>query len=420
MFFLAFLPEVATFLIFIMMGTQLPQIGSILVLLQLGLIGLLFLYRTGAFVQVLTKWWWLILVPILAVVSALWSDLPAVSARYGAQFLLTAAVGVAMACMLTPRRFVTVFMLSMAVFCVLCIMNGRYGTSADGWVLIGLTGSKNQMAYAAQLLLLSSIAVLCLERISPQLRLAALLSLPLALYLVAGTNSATAVVMALIGTIVLLGMWVAQRLPPGARLGAVVLAVIVCAPLTMLIPEIIDLINHFVFDTLNKDPTLTGRTVLWQYADELIAGRPVLGYGYQAFWMGESHDANALKYIFNVRDGRTFHFHHQFRQIAVDVGMLGLVAFSLALLASGLAAVRQFLSHPSVATSFFFVVFMQMVARAFTDVIVGPFSIHTLLFFAASVYAFYRAPAAAPEPAPRAPARPLFARLGAVRGWRRG
>jgi O-antigen ligase len=42
----------------------------------------------------------------------------------------------------------------------------------------------------------------------------------------------------------------------------------------------------FLFSLLGKDSTLTGRTGIWTAAIESIAKRPLLGYGYQAFWLG--------------------------------------------------------------------------------------------------------------------------------------
>ena len=37
---------------------------------------------------------------------------------------------------------------------------------------------------------------------------------------------------------------------------------------------------------LGKDLTLTGRTGIWSAVLDSIAKRPLLGYGYQAFWLG--------------------------------------------------------------------------------------------------------------------------------------
>src|SRR5271156_2475424 len=42
----------------------------------------------------------------------------------------------------------------------------------------------------------------------------------------------------------------------------------------------------FLFALLGKDVTLTGRTEIWSAVLDSIAKRPLLGYGYQAFWLG--------------------------------------------------------------------------------------------------------------------------------------
>src|SRR5262249_38625122 len=36
--------------------------------------------------------------------------------------------------------------------------------------------------------------------------------------------------------------------------------------------------------TLMSDPTFTGRTEIWRFALDHIAERPIVGFGYQAFW----------------------------------------------------------------------------------------------------------------------------------------
>jgi exopolysaccharide production protein ExoQ len=42
----------------------------------------------------------------------------------------------------------------------------------------------------------------------------------------------------------------------------------------------------FLFNLLGKDMTLTGRTGIWSAVLDSIVKRPMLGYGYQAFWLG--------------------------------------------------------------------------------------------------------------------------------------
>jgi exopolysaccharide production protein ExoQ len=399
MLIFAFLPEIVAFLLFILVSTQMPAVGPLLVVAQFGLVGLLFIIRPSAFLDTLTRWWPLLLTAILATVSAVWSSVPDVSARYGAQLIFTVFVGIHLARTMTPTRFVSVFMLSMFVFCILCILNGRQGPSADGWVLIGLTGSKNQLSYAAQLLLMASITVLLMNA-SMVLRWIAVLAMPLSAYLLIGSHAATGVVMAVLGAFALIVFWMAQRLTPGARVAALLAMVLVIAPLTALMPEAQQALDHFLYETLNKDPTLTGRTLLWARADELIAQKPVLGYGYQAIWMGDSSDTIGLKRLTGIEDGRAFHFHNTFRQVAVDTGLVGLAIYVLTLVVVALRGFAQLLIRPTPATSFFFAVFLLMVLRAFTDSILGPFAIYTILVYACCVYAFWRPENAAEQSAP--------------------
>src|SRR4030095_9558433 len=95
---------------------------------------------------------------------------------------------------------------------------------------------------------------------SVPLRWVALLSLPLSAYLLVETESSTAMVMAAIGAVALVGPAICHRLHPGGRVAALAGAIVVMLPLLALLPEITGAINHLVFDTLNKDPTLSGRT----------------------------------------------------------------------------------------------------------------------------------------------------------------
>lgn len=399
MAFFRFLPEIVAFLIFFLMATQVPQVGAVLVVIELGLIALLIALRGRVALDTLLRWWPLLLAPILAPLSALWSDAAAATFRYGGQFLLTAFLGVLLARLIPPRRFMILFMVSMFLFCIGCIIFGRQGMSAEGPVLIGLTGSKNQMGYASQLLMLSALGVLLLKDVSGWLRLMALAAMPLGIAVLLGVHSATALLMAVGGVALLAGLWFSERMTPGGRLATLLGVGIMIVPLLLLIPEGIQAWDHFLYDTLDKDPTLTGRTFLWARADDLIARRPFLGYGYQAIWMGDSTDTIALQRMTGITDGRTFHFHHQFRQIAVDTGLVGLTAFCGALIAVALNGFRQLLLHPAVPTSFFFIIFSLMTARAFTDLIISPFNVHMVLFYAACTYAFLK-PQEAPLPAP--------------------
>jgi O-antigen ligase len=74
---------------------------------------------------------------------------------------------------------------------------------------------------------------------------------------------------------------------------------------------------------LGRDPSLSGRTQLWEMGLEMIAERRWLGYGYQAFWK----EGGAAEFIWKVEGYKPPHAHNGFINISLDLGMLGLFFF---------------------------------------------------------------------------------------------
>jgi|CXWL01.1.fsa_nt_gi exopolysaccharide production protein ExoQ len=382
------LPEVVAGGLIILMTMQLPELGPLPVLAQLGLFALLIAARPAESLQAFLRWWPLLLVPILAFASFIWSDLPGASARYGFQLLFTAFAGALLAVLVPPHRFISVLFLAMFVFCLLCIASGRQGDSAHGAVLVGLTGSKNQMALAGFNLLVPAIAVALMRQSPNWLRLLAIPGALLGLLVVAITASATAFLLTAAAAPGLIALHLMQRFTPAARVGVFVVLAVIAVPLIFLAPEISNAIDTFMWEVLGKDPTLTGRTYLWAQAQQLIEARPILGYGYQAIWLGESADTLGLLRWAGISDGRSFHFHNTYLQVGVDTGMIGMVVLIGTLAATGFAGVRQAIFTPTTATSFFFLSFLLTIVLTFTDVVLAPMQPRTLLLFAAAVYLY--------------------------------
>jgi exopolysaccharide production protein ExoQ len=80
---------------------------------------------------------------------------------------------------------------------------------------------------------------------------------------------------------------------------------------------------------LGRDVTLTGRTVIWDFSLTMIGREPLLGYGFTAFWEG----ANPPGRLFWMNGLRHFdiHSHNGFIQITLDLGLVGLGLFAVAL-----------------------------------------------------------------------------------------
>ncbi|MEO1543944.1 MAG: O-antigen ligase family protein, partial [Pseudomonadota bacterium] len=83
-----------------------------------------------------------------------------------------------------------------------------------------------------------------------------------------------------------------------------------------------------LLDALGKDTTLTGRTLLWEFAFNTFANHPWLGVGYFAYWNSPETTATSLMIIAGIP---LKSFHNNFLDVLVGVGLLGLIPFVLAL-----------------------------------------------------------------------------------------
>jgi exopolysaccharide production protein ExoQ len=89
---------------------------------------------------------------------------------------------------------------------------------------------------------------------------------------------------------------------------------------------------------LGRESTLTGRIPLWQIVEKEIAARPVLGYGFSAFWKSQEAD--------RIREVITWdapHAHNGFLETMLGIGLIGVAILTIGLLRNlylGLSAAR--------------------------------------------------------------------------------
>lgn len=73
--------------------------------------------------------------------------------------------------------------------------------------------------------------------------------------------------------------------------------------------------------SVGKDPTLTGRTSIWQAVFEAIMKRPILGYGYMAFWRGFEGESATI----SLANGWAVTSSHDgFLEVWLALGVVGL------------------------------------------------------------------------------------------------
>lgn len=144
-------------------------------------------------------------------------------------------------------------------------------------------------------------------------------SLSVLLILLSGSGSSLFILLALIFTFFICQTWRWQyQFMIPALLGIATLGSILC----FLLLNKVD----FVFNSIGKDATLTGRTELWPLVMEMIWKHPWLGYGSSGFWQGLNGES---AYIWRAAGWTPTHPHNGFLALWLDLGLLGLLLFFL-------------------------------------------------------------------------------------------
>ncbi len=359
--------------------------GTAVVAVELSIFVLLLAARWNRGVDRLVLFLPLLAYPVFTVISTIWSLAPQVTLRYSLELLLTCYAGVYLGLFRRPPEILKVFFISTALGLLLSVASHRQGPSATGMVLVGLVGSKNAMASLAQWTAMSALAVLLLPKCSIVLRLAALLILAPACYITLHLQAAGAALSLYIGFALLLGLYGLSRSPTPIRFLAA--AIVVGSVLMALLLKDVWMpsAQDFMIHVLHKDMTLTGRTVLWDYAREFMARRPLLGRGYKEIWIGGTVDTQGLLRFARILDGRGFYFHETYLDAGVDCGYVGVLILVLTFGFLAAALSWRFLKSPSVSLAYLSAMFALLMMKSFGETLMQPLSAYCALLYCSGV-----------------------------------
>lgn len=193
----------------------------------------------------------------------------------------------------------------------------------------GLWTHKNTLAaimsFGAGLMLSAAV----LDR---RLRPWALAGFAAAILLIWLSTGRTALLALAAGSAALTLFWAMRRGPVAmVLLGAGALAAgLIGAGLMLLAPQVL-------VEILGRDLTFTGRTDIWESLNRAIEARPLLGYGFGAFWVDENGPRFWVQrdVAWNVIGA-----HNGWIEIMLAVGRLGLILFLVQLTVTALRAAR--------------------------------------------------------------------------------
>jgi exopolysaccharide production protein ExoQ len=347
--------------------------------------------------RTLTRFLPLLLIPLLALASTLWSDSPQRTVRAAIQLLLTAVAAIMVARRMEERTLIAILFWGFLVICLLAVP-GIPNSLATRSPLYAPFDSKNQLGFAAHMLFALGLAVICTRQARTALKLTAAVAILFSLMLALLSQSAGAQTSFALTALLFPALVVFGRIPLGWRVGALILLLALLAVSFAFMPAIEAAIADFRWNVLKKDATLTGRTYLWEVAAQISAEKPVFGHGYYAFWRHGNVEAEGLWRWAGIASRSGFNFHNAFVEMRVDLGLSGMVLLIGTCVAIGGAAVWRQLTQPTVSHAFFLALLAVFYGRSLAENgLIAPFSLPMALWMAAGVYAFSAKSADAPR-----------------------
>ena len=266
------------------------------------------------------------LLPVLTVISFLWSDFPDESLRKGIVVIQTSYFGLYFASRFTIKQQLHLLAWTFGIVAVLSLLFGIAfsGASIEAGANAGaFRGPFTQKNLLARVAVLGAIVFLINALNEPKYKFFLWAGFALNLLLVLASTSKTALLLLLM-VFILLPLYRALRWKSTITIPLVVAIVVISGSLVTLVLSNWEL----SLNAIGRDATLSGRVGLWEGAIEKIIARPWVGYGYQAFWR---EDGGAFD-IWLSEGYKPPHAHNGFINVPLDLGLIGLSIF-LAILA---------------------------------------------------------------------------------------
>jgi len=367
-----------------------PVIGPLTPVLSMFLLFVVVVCRPTFVVSSLMSNGAIILIPLFAVLSTLWSINPTVSAYYGSQYLITGILGILIGSAIGRIRAFRGIYYAFAVFCVGSALFGRSVGWGDGGpggtAFAGLVASKNSAGDIAAIGAMASLSY-SFQKVAKRELLAALfaaLVLVLAVYLTFASQSSGAVLGVAIGCGFIVCASVAYALPSQYRvllaIGLVVSLLAILATYELWFEPMLEALTA----AFGKSPTLTGRTAIWEDAERLMRERPALGLGFSAFWVHGNLDAEGIWRSMGIVNRAGFNFHNTPLEIRVHLGWVGFALFSSVFCFRGIKLWAKTTYQPDVAMVFWCAFLVYQLSRMYAEARgLKLFDYGTIMLFAA-------------------------------------
>ena len=327
---------------------------------------------------------WLLALPLLSDLSTLWSDYPNTSIYLGTALIVT------FFCITIINRAVTFASLLLGLIIgtdlalLISVASGIYSfdVMSGSYSLTGYFGSKNEIGFVAELGLILCLTLLTRRASSISSRVLSFFSFIFCLYCMYVSHSGTSLLSFIASVAAMLFVLAVAHTPAAIRAAFLGLSLLMIVALTSAVIAFGG--QDLVLKSLGKDTTLTGRTYLWHEGIKIGMEHPLLGHGYNAFWVQGNPRAERYWHEFFIDDRSGFHFHSSFVQSFVDLGLVGMLLVVGYLLANIIVSLRAMIRRGvNSERVMLFGLSIMFLIRAWPEVdfFSIPFGIGTLYFY---------------------------------------
>ena len=270
----------------------------------------------------------------IALVSFLWSAAPQVTLRRSVALVGTTLFGVYLATRYSPSQLLRLLAWTFGIGAVLSIVFAlalpEYGLQPFGGTMPwrGIYRHKNLLG---RIMSLNVIILLLLAPSNPRYRWLIWpgIALSAGLLLLSQTKGG---LLSFVILLILLVIYKALRLNYTLVLPFLIIVLNAAGVVIMW------LVNNLepLLTSIGKDITLTSRTPLWESVIHKIQERPLLGYGYSAFWLGwQGESADIWQVGWDAPNA-----HNGILDLCINLGLIGLIVFLLGFFVTFIRGIR--------------------------------------------------------------------------------
>jgi len=272
--------------------------------------------------------------PMMTIMSFLWSDFPDDSLRKGITTIQTSYFGLYFSSRFTLKQQLQILAWVFGVVAVLSLLFGIAfrGAAIEAGANAGaFRGPFTQKNLLARIAVLGAIVFLVNALQERRRKFILWGGFFVNVLLILLSTSKTALLLLLM-ILFLLPLYKALRWKTTKVIPIVIFVILVGGSIAAMV-----LANwESSLSALGRDPSLSGRTGLWEASIEKILEQPWFGYGYQAFW----REGGGADSIWQQEGYKPPHAHNGFINMPLDLGLTGLFLFGAVLAVNYIRSVR--------------------------------------------------------------------------------